>query len=150
MRRGTKGTGIKDVHGASTEVFDPSNRQTVSYKDQTITQVYTYDGQNATFELGWVPQSVNESKLFVGGVRMRKNSIQSFDVTRDLDSPEADITLPAEYSVTNINENESTFIRQDQNIPVGTKITVIRRVGRVWNEIIDENTTKTLSQTDNP
>ena len=150
LRRGTKGTGIKDVYGASTEVFDQSNRQTVPYKDQTITQVYTYDGQNATFELGWAAQSVNEFELFVGGVRMRKNSIQSFDVTRDLDSPEADITLPAEYSVTNINENESTFtLTSTQNIPVGTKITVIRRVGRVWNEIIDENTTKTLSQTDN-
>ena len=150
LRRGTKGTGIKDVYGASTEVFDQSHRQTVPYKDQTITQVYTYDGQNATFELGWAAQSVNEFELFVGGVRMRKNSIQSFDVTRDLDSPEADITLPAEYSVTNINENESTFtLTSTQNIPVGTKITVIRRVGRIWNEIIDENTTKTLSQTDN-
>ena len=47
LRRGTKGTGIKDVQ-ASTEVFDPSNRQTVFHKDQTIAQVYTYDGQNAT------------------------------------------------------------------------------------------------------
>ena len=74
----------------------------------------------------------------------------NFDVTRDLDSPDADITLPAEYSVTNINTNESTFtITDTTNIPTGTKITVIRRVGRVWNEIIDENTTKTLSQTDN-
>ena len=120
------------------------------YKDQTITQVYTYDGNNATFELGWAAKSTNEFELFVGGVRMRKNSIQSFDVTKDLDSPDADITLPAEYSVTNINTNESTFtITDTTNIPTGTKITVIRRVGRVWNEIIDENTTKTLSQTDN-
>jgi hypothetical protein len=122
----------------------------VPYKDQTITQVYTYDGNNATFELGWAAKSTNEFELFVGGVRMRKNSIQSFDVTKDLDSPDADITLPAEYSVTNINTNESTFtITDTTNIPTGTKITVIRRVGRVWNEIIDENTTKTLSQTDN-
>ena len=71
-------------------------------------------------------------------------------MTKDLDSPDADISLPAEYSVTNINTNESTFtITDTTNIPTGTKITVIRRVGRVWNEIIDENTTKTLSQTDN-
>ena len=81
---------------------------------------------------------------------MRKNSIQSFDVTKDLDSPDADITLPAEYTVTNVTENESTFtITNTTNMPTGIKITVIRRVGRVWNEIIDENTTKTLSQTDN-
>jgi len=150
LRRGTKGTGIKDTYQINSEVFDQSAHQTVPYKDQTITQVYTYDGNNATFELGWAAQSTNEFELFVGGVRMRKNSIQSFDVTRDLDSPDADITLPAEYSVTNINTNESTFtITDTTNIPTGTKITVIRRVGRVWNEIIDENTTKTLSQTDN-
>ena len=150
LRRGTKGTGIKDTYQINSEVFDQSAHQTVPYKDQTITQVYTYDGNNATFELGWAAKSTNEFELFVGGVRMRKNSIQSFDVTKDLDSPDADITLPAEYSVTNINTNESTFtITDTTNIPTGTKITVIRRVGRVWNEIIDENTTKTLSQTDN-
>ena len=150
LRRGTKGTGIKDTYQINSEVFDQSAHQTVPYKDQTITQVYTYDGNNATFELGWAAKSTNEFELFVGGVRMRKNSLQSFDVTKDLDSPDADITLPAEYSVTNINANESTFtITDTTNIPTGTKITVIRRVGRVWNEIIDENTTKTLSQTDN-
>jgi hypothetical protein len=150
LRRSTKGTGIKDVYQSNTEVFDQSSHQTVPYKDQTITQVYTYDGVDATFELGWAAQSTNEFELFVGGVRMRKNSTQSFDVTKDLDSPDADITLPAEYSVTNVNPNESTFtIANTTNIPTGTKITVIRRVGRVWNEIIDENTTKTLSQTDN-
>lgn len=150
LRRSTKGTGIKDAYQSNTEVFDQSAHQTVPYKDQTITQVYTYDGVDATFELGWAAQSTNEFELFVGGVRMRKNSTQSFDVTKDLDSPDADITLPAEYSVTNVNTNESTFtIANTTNIPTGTKITVIRRVGRVWNEIIDENTTKTLSQTDN-
>ena len=150
LRRSTKGTGIKDAYQSNTEVFDQSAHQTVPYKDQTITQVYTYDGVDATFELGWAAQSTNEFELFVGGVRMRKNSTQSFDVTKDLDSPDADITLPAEYSVTNVNPNESTFtIANTTNIPTGTKITVIRRVGRVWNEIIDENTTKTLSQTDN-
>ena len=150
LRRGTKGTGIKNIHQASTEVSDQSAYQTVPYKDQTITQVYTYDGTTSTFELGWAAKSTNEFELFVGGVRMRKNSIQSFDVTKDQDSPEADITLPAEYSVTNINDIESTFtVTNTENIPVGTKITVIRRVGRVWNEIIDENTTKTLAQTDN-
>jgi hypothetical protein len=52
--------------------------------------------------------------------------------------------------VTNINDNETTFtVTNTENLPVGTKITVIRRVGLIWNEIIDQNTTKTLAQSNN-
>jgi hypothetical protein len=150
LKRGTKGTGIKETYEITTEVFEQSANQTVPYKDQTITQTYIFDGSNSTFELGWAAKSVNEFELFVGGVRMRKNAIQSFDVTKDQDSPEADITLPAEYSVTNINDNETTFtVTNTENLPVGTKITVIRRVGLIWNEIVDQNTTKTLAQSNN-
>jgi hypothetical protein len=150
LKRGTKGTGIKETYEITTEVFEQSANQTLPYKDQTITQTYIFDGSNSTFELGWAAKSVNEFELFVGGVRMRKNAIQSFDVTKDQDSPEADITLPAEYSVTNINDNETTFtVTNTENLPVGTKITVIRRVGLIWNEIVDQNTTKTLAQSNN-
>lgn len=150
LRRGTKGTGIKQTYQTTTEVFDQSASQTVPYKDQTITQTYIFDGSNSTFELGWAAKSTNEFELFVGGERMRKNSIPSFDVTKDQDSPEADITLPAEYSVTQINDSESTFtVTNTENLPIGTKITVVRRVGLVWNEIIDENSTKTLAQSNN-
>jgi hypothetical protein len=50
--------------------------------------------------LSWVPTSVNEFEVFVAGRRLRKNSISQYSAVLGMDSPEADVTLPPEFSVT--------------------------------------------------
>jgi hypothetical protein len=139
LRRGTLGTGIKSSYDAGTEVFDQSAFQTVPYKDETITEIFTSDGSTENITLSWVPQSVNEFEIFVAGKRLRKNSIRSYNPTLGMDSPEADVVLPAEFSVTGTSTTCTLLVAP----PVNTKIIVVRRIGKLWNS----NTP--LSQTEN-
>ena len=99
LRRGTLGTGIKFIYDVGTEVFDQSNFQNIPYKDETIVQTAYGDGSTENIPLSWVPTSVNEFEVFVAGKRLRKNNIQSYNATLGMDSPEADVTLPPEFSV---------------------------------------------------
>ena len=139
LRRGTLGTGVKDNYESGTEVFDQSAFQTVPYKDETITEIFTSDGSTENITLSWIPQSANEFEVFVAGRRLRKNSIRSYNATLGMDSPEADVILPAEFSVS----GTSTICTLLVAPPVNTKIIVVRRIGKLWN-----NSTP-LSQTEN-
>jgi hypothetical protein len=46
----------------------------------------------------------------------------------NLTSPEADVTIEAEFSVDGFNN----YIRLTSAVPAGTRITVIRRTGKTW------------------
>jgi hypothetical protein len=52
-----------------------------------------------------------------------------FDVTVDQDSPEGDVTAPAEFSISSPNILTITNPPAD-----GVRITVIRKIGKIWNE----------------
>mgnify|MGYP003644569808 FL=1 len=71
------------------------------YKDETLTTVFTADGTSSVYTLDFTSTSVNEFEVFVAGKRLRKNTISSYDFTNLVaqDSPEGDVTLPAEFSV---------------------------------------------------
>ena len=139
LRRGTLGTGIKSLYAVGTEVFDQSAFQTVPYSDETVTEVFNSDGSTENLTLSWIPRSVNEFEVFVAGKRLRKNSIRQYNATLGMDSPEADVILPAEFSVT----GSSTTLALTVAPPINTRITVVRRLGRVWNA------DTALSQTEN-
>ena len=143
LRRGTLGTGIKDNHSAGTEIIDQSVNNTVPYKDETITTIFTGDGSTSIYSLDFTPVSgVNGFEVFVAGKRLRKNSIKSYQLdtllrtsygtsteTVSQDSPEGDITLPAEFTLTSNNE------LQLLNTPdTGQKIIVIRKQGKQWSD----------------
>ena len=53
-----------------------------------------------------------------------------FDVTKDQDSPEADITSPAQFSVDGVT-NQLTLTKIPDNL---AKIQVIRRQGTIWTD----------------
>ena len=139
LRRGTLGTGIKSTYAAGTEVFDQSASQTVPYKDEIITEIFTSDGSTENITLSWIPLSVNEFEVFVNGRRLRKNSISSYNVTLGMDSPEADVVLPAEFNVTGTTTTCTLLAAP----PINTKIIVVRKIGKLWN------TDTPLSQTEN-
>ena len=128
LRRGTLGTGVKSVYNAGEELMDQSTYQTVPYTDEIRTLQYEADGSTATYALDWATTNVNEFEVFVAGKRLRKQSIEVFDTTIDQDSPEADITVDAEFT---ISSNTITL----NTIPVaGTKVFIIRKIGKSWQE----------------
>ena len=130
IQRGTLGTGVPTEHLIGSDVYNASQMQTAPYADKTIVDEIVADGTTNTFELGFTPTSVNEFEVFVGGRRLRKNSIQSFDHTRDQDSPEADVTLTAEYSV----DGTTPFVSMLNTPAEGIKIQIVRRQGTLWTE----------------
>ena len=138
LRRGTLGTGVKDIHNIGDELFDQGFQQTVPYQDKTLVNTFNGDGVTTDFNLDWMPRSVNEFEVFVGGKRLRKAAIPMFDATLNQDSPEGDVTAPAEFSVST---GVLTLVTAPSD---GVRITVVRRVGKVWND-----PGKTLGKTEN-
>jgi hypothetical protein len=128
LRRGTNGTGAPAVHDAGSYAIDQGFQQTVPYKDETVTITFDSDGSTKEFDLGYIPASVNEFEVFVGGRRLRKTPIQVFDATIDQDSPEADITSPAEFSV----DGTTSVLTLTDVPPAGASIVVARKIGRLW------------------
>ena len=66
----------------------------------------------------------------MAGKRLRKVSISSFDKTVDLDSPEADITLPAEFSV----DGTTSTVTMMNTPAINSKIIVVRKLGKKWTD----------------
>ena len=130
IQRGTLGTGAPAVHEAGSDVYNQGPTQTAPYADQTIIDEQTGDGSTAVFPLGFVPKSVNEFEIFVAGKRLRKNAIQMFNPALDQDSPEADETAPAEFSVDGTTASVTLL-----NTPaVNAKIKIVRRQGKRWSD----------------
>ena len=141
LRRGTFGTGVAEVHHPNTEVFDQSGFQSVPYKDEFISETYTgADVVNNILNIGFVPKNVNEFELFVGGKRLRKNAISVYNPTLGQDSPEADETAPAEFSVNGTTATITFTVAPASN----AKILLVRKQGKVWQTGSDP-----LSQTEN-
>ena len=140
LRRGTFGTGVPNTHIIGTEVFDQGQFQTVPYKDEFLTEVYTADGSTNIITIGFTPNNVNEFELFVGGKRMKKTPISAYDPANGQDSPEADTIIPAEFSV----DGTSARITLTQTPVVDTKILIVRKIGKKW-----QTGTDPLSQTKN-
>jgi hypothetical protein len=135
IRRGTMGTGIKEVYAAGTEVFDQGPGKTVPYKDQTLTQVFTADGTSASYDLDFVPVDSKHGsakdviEVFVAGRRLRKTSIQQYQADIALDSPQADITLPEEFTV------ENGVLTLSETPDSGLRIVVVRKIGKIWTPL---------------
>ena len=130
LQRATLGTGAPEVHFAGSDVYNQGVQQTAPYVDKTYTEDFVGDGSTSIYELSFTPKTVNEFEVFVAGKRLRKNAITVFDPTLDQDSPEADVTSPAQFSVNGTN-NLLTLT----NIPAdGAKIQVIRRQGQLWSD----------------
>jgi hypothetical protein len=141
LRRGTLGTGVKDTYPEGTEFYDQSQTASMPYKDEIITSTFTADGTSNTYELDFTPNSVNEFEVFVAGRRLRKTTLESYQLDTNLrttyatssevvsqDSPEGDVTLPAEFSITGSNLVLLETPGENQ------KVIIVRKQGRLWND----------------
>ena len=99
LRRGTLGTGVKDIYLIGENVYNQGPTASMPYKDETLTTQFLADGTASTYTLDFTANNVNEFEVFVAGKRLRKNAIAIFNPTVDLDSPEGDETSVAEFSV---------------------------------------------------
>lgn len=128
IRRGTLGTGIKNIHEVGSKVYDQNISKTVPYQDTTISKSFIADGVTDTFDPGFTIENENEIEVFVAGRRLRKNSIDLFDATLALDSPEGDAVQAGEYSVEN-------NIVTTNSIPVeNTQVMIVKKTGTLWKE----------------
>jgi hypothetical protein len=132
LRRGSLGTGVKNVYAAGTIAYGQGPNETIPYNDTIVSRSYIADG-STTLDLGYTPSSVDELEVFVGGRRLRKNSIQKFDPALAQDSPEGDQTVDSEFT---LNDNVIQFnISRPNPLPLaGEKVQVVRKIGQIWNE----------------
>ena len=130
LRRGTLGTGVKSVYSIGTELMDQSLSETIQYRDKTLTQVFEADGSTASYALDFTAKTVNEIDVYVAGTKLRKNAINKYDFTIAQDSPEADISIPADFYL-----NLETNTIELSAIPAeNQKIVVVRKIGKLWND----------------
>ena len=90
----------------------------------------------------------DQIEVFAGGRRLRKDSVSIYDESNGSDSPSADKLVEAEFSV----DGETPYVRITDPLPAGTRVTVVRRVGRTWYDRgqTTASTGVTLSKNSNP
>lgn len=72
----------------------------------------------------------DEVEIFASGTRLRKNPIDIYNENLGISSPQSDESLEAEFSVDGL----SRYIRLSNQHPVGTRIAIMRKQGRLWYE----------------
>jgi hypothetical protein len=151
LRRGCFGTGIAAVHPLDSFVINAGVTETIPYTENQEKSNFISDG--STILIGpleftpslatrsnWYRDSIpntygpcDEIEVFVSGRRLRKNPIDAYVESNGASSPSADEILEAEFSVN----GTSPYIRLTESVAVGTKITIIRKLGRIWYERSD-------------
>ena len=127
LRRGTLGTGVKEVYQVGTVAMDQSQSNNIPYRDTSYINNFTGDDCTTIFNLNFDVASVNDIEVFVAGRRLRSNSLDVFDSEIAQDSPEGDVIIDEEYSVEN---NTLELTHPPQNL---TSVKVIKRTGYAWN-----------------
>jgi hypothetical protein len=146
LRRATLGTGSPVVHKAPSVVLDIGPTETIPYNDEFIVESSIGDGSTRNIGLSYAPVKVDtdwytetipanygrsdELEVFVGGYRLKKNAYSLFSETNQYaDSPEGDNQYEAEFSVSGTEQ-----VRLTNEVAENIKITVIKKVGRVWED----------------
>jgi hypothetical protein len=86
LRRGTLGTGVKTIYDTGTELLGQGPEETITYQDRILRQTMTADGTSTEYSLDFVPESVNEIDVFLGGSRLRNTAIEVYQPTLAQDS----------------------------------------------------------------
>jgi hypothetical protein len=156
LRRGTLGTGVPTVHSSGTNVLNIGISETIPYKDEFVVETfvatdssnmlyvnYMPDVQPGTIDDGstvyteWhrntIPDNFgqcNEVEVFVAGYRLKKKPYKLHDITID-PGPLGDVDHEAEFSV----DGTSSSIRLTTPPPDDTKIVVVKKIGKMWNDL---------------
>jgi len=78
-------------------------------------------------------------ELFVGNQHLKKHPYSLHNVENHYESPEGDVDFEADFAV----DGEAHAVRLTNDLTIGTKVIVTKKVGRVWNDantsLIDSN-----------
>jgi hypothetical protein len=155
LRRGVHGSAIAEIHKSGSYVVDVSLAENLPYTETQNRFDFVSNGTPDDSTAGtaqtmgplefiplkslknnWYRETIPEDfgpcdtvEVFVGGRRLRKDPILVYDETEGSSSPLADKMLEAEFSV----DGTTNTIRLTTPAPLGTRVTVIRKVGTVWN-----------------
>jgi hypothetical protein len=146
LRRGSLGTAIAEVHSTDSYVINSSPSETIPYREVQEQSDFISDGSSSIIgPLDFIPTKSNrgpwfknsipegygpndEVEVFVGGRRLRKDPISVYDEASGPINSDSVIELEAEFSV----DGTSKFIRLTESVPLGIRISVIRKQGRTW------------------
>jgi len=145
LRRGSSGTAIAELYTAGTPVVDVSRVESLPYTEEQERLDFVSDGSSLLIgPLSYVPllsektwtrntipvefDGCNQIEVFVAGKRLRKDAVTVYDQTLNITSPQADVELEPEFTVDGTNP----YIRLTDTVPAGTRITIIRKLGKVW------------------
>ena len=130
LRRGTLGTGVKDVYPTNTPVYGGGIDKNIPYTDETIvwSPVDTVTEGQTQFTLDFTPNSVNEFEVFAAGTRLNKAAIAKFDPAIAIDSPEGDVNTPAEFTVS------GNVLTLTNPMIANQKLVIIRKIGKLWTD----------------
>jgi hypothetical protein len=132
LRRGTLGTGVKETHSEGTRAFGAGPDENINYTDTTINQSVISDG-STDIVLDYTPDSINEIEVYVAGHKLRKSAIKRYNPALQQDSPEGNETIDAEFTLDG-NTVVFNIDRTDPLPKTGERVSIIRKVGKVWNE----------------
>ena len=156
LRRGTQGTAIGETYPAGSAVVDIGYNEAIPYNETQERIDFVSDGSTLLvgpldfvpmigIRSNWYRSSIpntygpcDQIEVFAAGRRLRKDPIDVWVEENGAYSPEADETLEAEFSVDGI----TAYIRLTSALPAGTRITVVKRSGKVWYDR-GENTATT-------
>jgi len=148
LRRGSLGTGIAELHIRGSYLVDVGAADTLPYVETQESIDFFSDGSSLIIgPLEFVPSKAarnswyretiptthgpcDEIEVFVAGRRLRKNPVDVWNNSISASSPSGDEQQEAEFSVDGV----TAAVRLTHSVPAGTKISIIRRQGRIWYE----------------
>jgi hypothetical protein len=145
LRRGTNGTSIPEIHSVDSYVVDVSVSERLPYMDTEHRIDVISDGSTEEIPVDFIPVKSTRSnwdrgsipanygpcdhiEVFVAGRRLHKNPMMMFNSELGAESPAGDTMIDAEFSVDGINP----VVRLTEPAPVGTRVTIFRKVGKLW------------------
>jgi len=143
LRRGTLGTGMRNLYRAGVYVQDIGSSSTVPYTDTVSVQNFIADGVTNTLTLTNVAvvgsKFTNYGSLyevFVGGtsdmVRLKKSSYKIFDINQAPYSPAGDVTYPADFTISNVSSTTAELTLTNP-MTQGTQVSVVQTTGVAWD-----------------
>ena len=172
LRRGALGTPIETLLHVNTRVINLGISEIIPYSDTQTRENFLSDGVpddstmgsyktvgslefvplQGTRSTAWYRDTIpttfgpcDQIEVFVGGRRLRKDPIAVYKESLGSTSPAADETLEAEFSVDGI----TPYIRLTTTPPAGTRILIIRKIGKLWYDRGDTTATTGVSLLDN-
>ena len=163
LRRGTQGTSIGEFYDINSTVVNISYEEKIPYNETQERTDFISDGSTLLVgPLDFVPTvgtrtswatttipaeygACDQVEVFAAGRRLRKDPIAVWVENNGASSPAADEILEAEFSVNGV----SSYVRLTEPLPAGTRVTVIKRIGKTWYDRGQTTATSGVTLLDN-